>query len=47
MPVVLGFSGLGLFVLAIRGRCRQWLQDRELPADEELQDRVETAMVSE
>ena len=41
--IAAAFLGLYVFHRIVKGRFLRWLQTREIPEDEELQDRLETA----
>ena len=43
LPIVAAFGGVTAFNRIVVGRIRKWLQAREIPANEEIQDRLQTA----
>ena len=46
VPFAAGLTVILSLLLFKRDRGQRWLQSRELPADEEIQDRLQTAMVA-
>lgn len=47
VPALVGFASGAVFVKFMNGRSDRWFRAREIPGDEEIQDRLQTAMVSE